>query len=98
MNLINSTITGFNVIIPPQTSSCFLNSSVIMIILGFILILGQIVAFGPQVYSIIKAGHVEGINLVTYILGATSCISVLYSGIIESWDNLFCCTFIVRRI
>lgn len=83
---------------PPQDpDKCFSHSgSLFGIILGLAIVFGQFIAFAPQLYSIISKKHVEGINLATYLLGTVSCTAVFLSGLIESWNNLFCCAVIVR--
>jgi uncharacterized protein with PQ loop repeat len=81
---------------PPQTPKCYTHpKNVIAIILGMAIVFGQFIAFAPQLYSIIRKKHVEGINLLTYLLGTVSCTAVFYSGLLESWQNLFCCKVIV---
>lgn len=79
-------------------SSCYKSGkSVIGIVIGMGIVFGQFLAFSPQLYSIIKKKHVEGINLLTYLLGTVSCTAVFFSGIIESWGDIFCCPHIVRN-
>lgn len=89
----------WGIILPPpqDPDKCFShNGSLIGIILGLAIVFGQFIAFAPQLYSIISKKHVEGINLATYLLGTVSCTAVFLSGLIESWNNLFCCAVIVR--
>lgn len=91
----------WDIVLPPPQDphKCFHPpKSVIGIILGLAIVFGQFIAFAPQLYSIIRKKHVEGINLLTYLLGTVSCTAVFLSGVIESWNNLFCCSVIVRRI
>lgn len=80
---------------PPQDSSCYVKpKSIITVILGLGIVFGQFIAFAPQLISIIRKKHVEGINLLTYLLGTVSCTAVFLSGLLESWENLFCCSVI----
>jgi uncharacterized protein with PQ loop repeat len=68
------------------------------IIVGIVLSFGQFVAFGPQVFNIIRKKHVEGINLLTYLLGTVSCTSVFLAGFMESYTTMFCCATTVRFV
>lgn len=70
--------------------------STIFLVLGFGIAFGQLIAFGPQILNIVIKKHVEGINLLTYLLGTISCTASFLSGIVESWDRFFCCAKVVR--
>jgi len=89
----------WDIVLPPpqDPKTCYQHPKhVIAIILGLAIVFGQFIAFAPQLISIIRKKHVEGINLLTYLLGTVSCTAVFLSGLMESWTNLFCCKVIVR--
>lgn len=88
----------WDIVLPPQPNpkTCYSPKGTFPIILGLAIVFGQFLAFAPQLYSIISKKHVEGINLLTYLLGTVSCTAVFLSGLIESWGSMFCCKVIVR--
>ena len=80
----------------PPLNECKPNDDkILQIIVGIALSFGQFLAFSPQVFNIVRKKHVEGINLLTYLLGTVSCTAVFLSGAMESYTTMFCCSKMV---